>query len=367
MADDLPRLYPALPSLLAACAFRVRTALLWLANSIVPPQVPLFELATGGMAARAVRTAVELEIPRMLKDGPRTAEALATEAGVREDELHRILRVCAGVGVFKLRGGKWTHTMRSRALLRDALGTFRAPLLYFASNEIAQAWEGMEEALRTGRDGYYQRYGKTVWEWYEERPEERRRFARSMTALTAVDARGIAATSAFRGIQRLCDVGGGRGFLLDTILDRYPQMHGVLLDAPGVLEIAREDFARSGRSDRVELVEGSFFEAVPTGCDGILLKNILHDWNDDDCAKILSVCRAAVEPGTRLVVVEMLLEHDEVGGLAPRSDVHMMLATDRGRERSRAEITALLTAAGFGLNRVHHLAGDQRVLEAVAT
>lgn len=337
-----------------------------MADAIVPPQVPLFELATGGMAARAVRTATRLEIPRMLEGGPRDAASLASEAGVREDELHRILRVCAGAGVFALRGGRWRHTRRSRALLRGALGTFRAPLLYFASDEIAQAWEGMEEALHTGRDGYHQRYGTTVWDWYEQQPEERRRFARSMTALTAIDARGVAGTSAFRGVRRLCDVGGGRGFLLDTVLAAHPTMQGVLLDAPGVLEIAREDFARSGRADRVELVEGSFFESVPTGCDGLLLKNILHDWNDEACATILGVCRAAVESGARLIVVEMLLERDETRGFAPRSDVHMMLATDRGRERSRAEFRSLMEAAGFRLVRVHRLAGDQRVLEAVA-
>ena len=83
----------------------------------------------------------------------------------------------------------------------------------------------------------------------------------------------------------------------------------MLFDAEGVLEVARELLAERGVADRVDLQAGSFFERVPTGCDGLFLKNILHDWDDEAGLKILGNCRAGLPLGGTLLLVEMLRKH----------------------------------------------------------
>ena len=95
----------------------------------------------------------------------------------------------------------------------------------------------------------------------------------------------------------MIDVGGGHGRLLATILERNPRLRGILFDQPHVIEGARPTLDAAGVADRCELVGGSFFEAVPTGGDAYILRNIIHDWEDDQAVAILTNCRRAMADG----------------------------------------------------------------------
>ncbi|QIZ39777.1 hypothetical protein FDZ84_25120 [Saccharopolyspora sp. ASAGF58] len=82
------------------------------------------------------------------------------------------------------------------------------------------------------------------------------------------------------------------------------QSRGILFDRPEVVEQARQAFIGQGLASRVRFVGGSFLEAVPDGGDLYLLKNVLCDWDDENCAQILSRCRDAVDADTPLVFVD---------------------------------------------------------------
>lgn len=70
--------------------------------------------------------------------------------------------------------------------------------------------------------------------------------------------------------------------------------------------------------ERVTRVAGSFFETAPSGADLYLLKHILHDWTDQQCAQILGNVSAAMAPGARIWIAEMLLpEPPEVVPMQP--------------------------------------------------
>jgi O-methyltransferase domain len=53
-------------------------------------------------------------------------------------------------------------------------------------------------------------------------------------------------------------------------------------------------------------VTGDFFAAVPEA-DLYLLKMVLHDWDDEQCVRILRKCRTAVRPNGRTLIVEMVI------------------------------------------------------------
>jgi hypothetical protein len=123
-----------------------------------------------------------------------------------------------------------------------------------------------------------------------------------------------------------------------------------LVERPHVLVHAERHLAELGVRERATLVAGDFFDAVPGGHCGYVLKNVLHDWDDARAIEILGVIRAASVPGTRLVVVE---ERQEPLGLGPTtfSDLQMMVVSDGGRERSEADYGRLFGRAGFELLR----------------
>jgi len=347
--------------------YRLRNFLLFLATRLMPPQLALFELATGGIVAQLLQQAVRLGVPDLLEQNPLTANELAKQIGVKSEELHRMLRGCVSAGVFKVdAAGRFSNNYVSRALTSDAVGSFRDTVDYFTSPEVGQVWTKLPETLRTGEGGYEQLYGCSVWDWYSKNPAAEARFARSMMSLSTLDARGIAGARPFRQLKRLGDIGGGSGLILSEILRKNRKLTGVLFDAEGVLKIAHKLLTDRGVRERVDLQIGSFFHRVPEGCDGLLLKNILHDWDDKAALTILENCRAGLAVGGTLLLVEMLQEKNIASRTTSVSDVHMMMATARGRERDREELKSLLEKSDFRLKRVHPLPGFQSLVEAIA-
>src|SRR5205814_6961588 len=112
-----------------------------------------------------------------------------------------------------------------------------------------------------------------------------------------------------------------------------------------------------GVDARVERVAGSYFEReLPQGADAYLLKSILHDWDDATCLRILRNVRAAMQPGAKLIVCDIVLPHAANDYLGALVDVHMMVACQEGRERSREDFARLFEQSGFDLDEVRPLA-----------
>jgi hypothetical protein len=104
---------------------------------------------------------------------------------------------------------------------------------------------------------------------------------------------------------------------------------------------------------------------VPAGGDVYALANVLHDWTDDDCLRILRVVRDAMPARARLLVVEKVLGAPDRSPGAERDlhllDLHMLVQFGAG-ERTQPEYDALLAAAGFSPSRLTG-GGDWNVLE----
>lgn len=124
-----------------------------------------------------------------------------------------------------------------------------------------------------------------------------------------------------------------------------PGLQGTVVDLPHVRDSAVEAAKEAGVADRFTAVAGDFFKEVP-GADLFLLKQILHDWDDESCLTILRNCRSAAKPGARAVVVESV-----VGGVGEPSfgallGMNMVVAAE-GQERGFEQFDALYAATGW--------------------
>jgi hypothetical protein len=340
------------PGWLVRVALRLRRALIGLADALVPAEIAVLDRSIGAVNTQMLGAAARLRIADLLEQGPMTAEQLAQATGTQADPLHRMLRALAAAGVFSLRDGRFENNRLSRALRQNALAHRRAWCEYFASPANLAAWEDLGRTLEQGGSAFERVHGSNVWEWFAAHPQEQETFARAMAGVTTAMAPVVASVFPWKEIDSVCDVGGGRGLMLSELLVRHPHLRGVLCDGAGVLESARGLLDQRGVADRVRLVEGDFFEHVPAGADAYLLKNVLHDWDDVRCLRILRTCHRAMRPGARLLIAETLCERDETLGYAPFSDVQMMIVCSGGRERGRAEYLGLVRAAGFVPGRV---------------
>jgi SAM-dependent methyltransferase len=190
-----------------------------------------------------------------------------------------------------------------------------------------------------------------LWQWYGEHPQDAAFFSAAMGNLAALAAGELVRVYDVTTARTIADVGGAHGVLLAAALQANPAARGILFDLPHVIATAAPVIEAQGLTDRVELAAGDFFAAVPEGADLHILKQIVHDWDDEHAAKILTNCHRALAPGGKILLVEMVVPPDNhVSGVQPM-DIHMMVMLG-GRERTEAEFGGLLARAGFRMERI---------------
>jgi hypothetical protein len=322
-----------------------------LADSMVPANVVVFERLVGMTATQVLGAIARHRIPDLLQAGPLTSAEIAARLGTDPDATHRMLRGAATTGVFTMdESGLVRNNRLSRALRSDLLSGARESAEYWASRSNGEAWLDFSRTLESGKNAFLRTHGASVWQWFDDHPDERETFALFMMGVTVASAPMVAGLFPWREIKKVCDVGGGRGTLLSELLIRHPHLSGVLCDGAGVIESARSLLQKRGVAERVELVPGSFFEQVPSGADAYLLKNILHDWDDARSLQILGAIKKANAP--RVLIVETLITQNGTTSFGNLSDLQMMVVCDDGRERTREDYARLLDQSGFRLARV---------------
>jgi len=195
-------------------------------------------------------------------------------------------------------------------------------------------------------------------------PEFAEVFNRAMTATSGLTDEAALSCYDFTGSKLVVDVGGGHGALLSTILRSAPDARGVLFDQPSVVENAGPTLAAAGVADRTTTAGGSFMESVPDGGDVYVMKNIIHDWYDDDAVRILRTIRTSIADGGKLLLLEMVLPERPSSFIGLMLDLEM-LVTAGGKERTRAEYANLLARSGFRLQRVVDTVTPLSIIEAV--
>jgi hypothetical protein len=151
--------------------------------------------------------------------------------------------------------------------------------------------------------------------------------------------------------------------MLAEILSAYTGPRGILFDQPDVVAGAATVLVDAGVLDRVEIVSGSFFEAVPAGADAYVLRRILHDWQDPECVRILDQIRRVIPDDGRLVVIEGIVGPPNEEPIVKLLDL-MMLVSAGGKERTEREWSDLFAAGGFRLAGTARSSASSHVLVA---
>jgi O-methyltransferase domain/Dimerisation domain len=322
-------------------------------------------LINGFRISQAIHVAVVLGLPDRLGDGPRSVADLATEAGCHPRALYRLLRALATVGVFEeLDGERFAPTELSNALRSDAVEPIAGWAAWVGRPAYWRAWSSLLHSVRTGENAFTSVHGQGVWEYRARRPDETAAFDVAMTALSTSVAAAVLDAYDFGRFTEVVDVGGGRGAFIAAILNRWLALRAVVFDQAHVVAGAPELLTARGVADRCRVEAGSFFDSVPAGSDAYLLKNVVHDWPDDEAIAILRNCRRGMAPHATVLLVERVIPGPNEGADAAFSDLNMLVSPG-GQERTRDEYTALLSAAGFRLTRIVPTASDVSLVEAV--
>lgn len=326
----------------------------------------LVELINGYEISAAIGAVARLGVPDALAAGPLSAAEIAGRVDADAHALERVLRSLANLDLFERSAeGGFGLTATGELLRSDVPESVRMAAIISTEEWLWRPYGQFTHSLRTGEPAFLPAHGLGFWEYLAANPYDAATFNAHMAQSVAMRAAALARSYDFNGIERLVDIGGGHGVLVEAVLTAYPKLRAVIFDLPSVIEGARERLAAAGFGDRCELVAGDFFsDPLPAGGDAYVFSWILHDWPDEPALQILRSCRSAIAPDGRILVVEIVVpDGDEPH--QPTSIDLTMLAVVGGRERSRVEYGALFADAGFALTRVSPLESlSWSVLEA---
>ncbi len=352
--------------LLVPAVSGVCNALQSLRQRLLPPPVAVLELVTAAWLSQALAVAASLGLADALQAGPKSLAELARDTGAHPEGIARLLRALAQHHIFaETRDGRFKNTRLSRALCREHEHSVRSFAMFVGHLRHREHWSAFESAVRSLDPSPLALRGKPFFAYAEEDPAFGALFQDAMSELSRLMRGPLLAGYDFARSQHIVDVGGGRGELLAAILKAAPHAQGVLFDLPEVTRAAPSVLEAHGVQERCRIESGSFFEAIPRAADTYLLKQVLHDWDDERATRILKQVHKAAKTGSHLLVMEMLVPEGKRAHLGKLTDLEMLVSVG-GKERTREQFRALLERAGFRLERVIPTGAPISVLEAVA-
>jgi hypothetical protein len=301
-----------------------------------------------------------------LAAAPATSDELARTLAIELRAVEAIAGLLAALGFLARVDGRFVLADVARTYLLPDSPFYWGPLLRRV-RDVPLDVKKLLDGLRRGRAGAEARV-TGMWEAPKPPPEALVGFTHAMHAHSFALALRVLPTFGLTGRERLLDVGGGSGSysIAAALLDRAAAC--TVLDLPPVCAVTRDYAARHGVGDRVATAPlDMFVDPWPPGHDRILMSDIFHDWDDERCRLLAQRAHAALAPGGRVLVHEMLLSDALDGPLAAAAYSMVMLFVAQGRQRSAHEIVTILASAGFAAPAVTLTANGYAVVAATRT
>ncbi|KAL1547947.1 caffeate O-methyltransferase [Salvia divinorum] len=312
------------------------------------------QYAAGAVIPMVVKAAIELDLFQLINNAGHISAAelaalLPTSNPGAAATLDRLLRLLTAHSILScnLRDGG-----NERCYALSAVGKF------FTKNEeggsccaislmtqdkvLMESWYHLKDAVLEGGTPFERAHGMSIFQYASKDTRLGKILNQAMSESTLLYKKMMEMYNYFEDIDTLVDVGGGTGALLNIIISNNPSIKGVNYDLPHVI---KQTPSYSG----IEHVGGDMFVSVPKG-DAILMKNVLHNWGDTECVKILRNCKEALAKTGKVIIVEnVLLEIPRSGVTAVEELYNVLMAAYNpgGKERTEMEFRILGKQAGF--------------------
>ncbi len=316
----------------------------------------MIRLFMGYIPTRVLYVAAKLGIADHINDDGASAPDLAQKLNVHSDALYRVLRTLAGLGVLHQdENDRFFVTQFGATLRKDSPQSVRDYAIY--SHEfVYDGFRNITESVRTGKpiiDDFFA--------YLRSNPELETIFHAGIGNRGRIETKAILQAFDFSKCRQVVDVGGGNGAFLSSLLASHDQVSGILFDQESAIRVAES--GRGGLLPRCRLVAGDFFDRVPSGGDIYILKRALFDWTDKEAIKILENCRKASDGEARLLIIEPLIGPPNEQTPAHLYDMTFLVLLT-GRVRTANEYSALLSRAGFRIEKTIPTNSDVSILEA---
>ncbi len=288
---------------------------------------------------------------------PKHASQIAQDLDLDPSLSYRLLRALASMGFLSEKEGQsFSITGMGELVRKDHPQTLRGVILLEEGPEHYAIWKHLVTMVKDGKqDAFVREFDHKIFDYLSQNPAYAEVFNDAMSSYSATHTEWVLEALKnydFSKIRSLCDIGGGHGHLICSLLER-PHLKGTVLELESTIKNKDLLWAeKMGVADRCSYLAGDMFREVPSS-DAYIMKMILHDWNDEECIKILSNIQKASPADARVLVVEHVVPGPETPHFSKLFDIHMMCALT-GRERTEKEYAALMEKAGLQYIQTHY-------------
>lgn len=310
------------------------------------------DIIFGRWKSQILYAGAKLGIFDYLSTNPIDVNQISQELNLNEVMTYRILRSLASLGYLKEEksGHLFSITKLGELLKKDHPQTLHGVLLLEEGPEHYQIWKHLPRMIKDGQqDAFLTEYGMKIFDYVSKNSEYSQIFNEAMTSYSAMHTTMVLEALNefdFSNISHLCEIGGGQGHLTSHLHSRHNHLRGTILELETVVENQDSSWpTKMGLKDRCKYIKGNMFEKVPSA-DLYMMKMILHDWNDEECIKILSNIHDSAPDKASVLIIEHLVPDPTTPHFSKLFDIHMMCATT-GRERTLDEYKLILNSSGW--------------------
>lgn len=292
----------------------------------------------------AMKTAVELEIFTAIAEGNITAATIAKRCKAAERGVRTLCDFLTIHGFLTKEGTQYALSPDSALFLnRHSPAYIGAALEFLLTPHLREAHERLTEAVRRGGSALGE--GTLV----PENPDWVK-FAQAMMPLMHMPAEIMAAELRKGGeAHKVLDIAASHGIFGIAVAKQNPNAHIYASDWKNVLEVGMKNAQEMGVADRYHLLPGSAFDTdLGSGYDLVLIPNFLHHFDLPTCTAFMRKVHAALKPGGRAAIAELVPNPDRVTPpTAAAFSLMMLVTTPTGDAYTFAELESISKNAGF--------------------
>jgi hypothetical protein len=346
----------------------------------------IFDFIKGKIILNAISIVVNLKISDYLEEGPKTVEQLAEKTNTHPNSLYRLLRMLSSIGIFtkvkeienegENKNIEFGLTPLAALLQSNEKNMLKSFSLLLERQSFKQSIDDLQYTIQTGENSFKHVNNLNIFDYLQQNPNDAKLFNEAMTSMTASQVSSISTLYDFSQFKVVVDIGGGQGLFLSTILKNNPKLTGIVFDLPHVIDGAEQQqisFEKSSSDttynsilSRCKFISGNFFESIPSGADGYIIKNVLLNWEDESASTILKNCLQAMSFSIKsyqednrdrkikpkLIIIDAIMPEDNKMSFDNLLDIVMLVLTQNGRIRSKKEYIKLLNRCGFEITNI---------------
>jgi SAM-dependent methyltransferase len=310
-------------------------------NENWPDRGKILEMAGGFRAGCVLGAAAELDLFTIMGPDALRAEQVAQRLDSDLRATRMLLDALAALRLMEKQGELYSVPEALGPLLSQGTRQTVLPMIQHTMT-ILRAWTQLAWTVRAGFPGPRTSSIRGA-------EADRAAFVAAMHTVSGPIADELVAELGPLAFRRLLDVGGASGTWTMALLRAAPEAKATIFDLPDAIKQARGRFAGTVYADRIDFVEGDFYEDdLPAGADFAWVSAIIHQHSREESRELFGKVYRALKPGGRVAIRDVVMEpcrtRPVMGALFA---INMLANTERGGTFTFEEIAEDLLAAGF--------------------